>query len=183
MDPILQRARDGDPAAWQTLIDQHAGLLRRYLDRRMGQRMRRAVSSADLVQEVLARMLLAMREAPADATTRTFRRWLLRHADWVLASKGLAARRHLGESVAGEMEPAALGAQQPTTGDVTRQDQVAWLRALLDRLDPKYADVVRLRLEGASFAAIAEHLGVEEATVRQRLSRVLRTLSEARRDE
>jgi RNA polymerase sigma factor (sigma-70 family) len=56
------------------------------------------------------------------------------------------------------------------------------MRSLLDRLDPKYADVVRLRLDGVSFAEIAERLGVEEATVRQRLSRVLRTLSESHRD-
>ena len=180
MDPILQRARDGDPMAWPTLVDQNGALLRRYLDRRMGSKVRRTCSSGDLAQEVLTRMLQALRAAPDDATERTFRRWLLRHADWVLADKGLAARRHVGESVAGGAGPAGVGAQQPTTGDVTRRDQIAWLHALLDRLDPKYAAVVRLRLEGASFPQLATQLGLAEAAVRQRLSRVLRLLAEAR---
>jgi DNA-directed RNA polymerase specialized sigma24 family protein len=37
---------------------------------------------------------------------------------------------------------------------------------------------VRLRLDDLSFAAIGARLGLKEATVRQRLSRVLRTLAE-----
>jgi RNA polymerase sigma factor (sigma-70 family) len=182
VDPILQHARDGDPAAWQVLVDQHSTLLRRYLDRRMGPQLRRTCSSGDLVQEVLTRMLHALRAAPADATLQTFRRWLLQHADWVLASRGHGARRHFGESVAGVIDGSLADRSPATTGPVTHADQVAWMRSLLDRLDPKYADVVRLRLDGVSFAEIAERLGVEEATVRQRLSRVLRTLSESHRD-
>jgi len=179
MDPLLQRACAGDEAAWRDLIGAHQQALQRYLDRRMGARLRRGCSASDLMQEVCLRVFRALRSAPADATERTFRRWLYRHADWVLAERGHAARRHEGESVAGA-RGGDLPARERSTGDgeVTHRDQVAWLRALLDRLAPKYGDVVRLRLEGLSFAAIGARLGLQEATVRQRLSRVLRTLTE-----
>ncbi len=179
MDPVLQRARDGDETAWQHLLAANSTLLRRYLHRRMGVRLRRSWSASDLMQEVFARMFLALRSAPEDATQRTFRRWMLQHANWVLADHGHLAQQHFGESAAlaaDDRAPAPSPTQ--TTGPVTRRDQIGWLRALLGRLDARHADVVRLRLEGASFAAIAARLGMEEDAVRQRYSRVLRALSE-----
>lgn len=179
MDPLLQRACAGDQAAWRQLVEQNSAALRRYLDRRMGTRMRRAYSASDLGQEVFTRLFQALPSAPDDATERTFRRWLYRHADWVLANRGHAARRHFGESVAGGSGGDAVDpGQQRTDGEVTQRDQIAWARALLDRLPRKYGDVVRLRLDGLSFAEIGAALGLEEATVRQRFSRVLRTLTE-----
>ena len=55
------------------------------------------------------------------------------------------------------------------------------MRALLGRLEPKYADVVRLRLEGLAFADIAARLGTREDTARQRFARVMRVLREQHR--
>jgi RNA polymerase sigma factor (sigma-70 family) len=179
MDPLLRQARAGADAAWQHLITAHDTLLRRFLLRRMGARLRRSCSVSDLVQEVFTRMFVALRSLPEDATLRTFRRWVLQHANWVLADHGHLAQRHFGESAAvaaAELAPAPRPAQ--TTGAVTRSDQLGWLHALLERLDQRHADVVRLRLEGLSFAAIAERLHLEEAAVRQRYSRVVRTLAE-----
>lgn len=183
MDALLQRALAGDEDARRDLVQTNAGGLRRYLERRMGSRLRRTASAADLQQEVFLRVFAALSALPADATQRTFRRWLFRHANWVLASHGLAARGEVGESAVGPgtAEP-PMAAADTTTGEVTRADQVVWLHALLDRLEPKYREVVRMRAAGQSFAAIAARLGVEEATVRQRFSRVVRAL-QARRVE
>lgn len=179
MDPLLQRALAGDAEAQRQLVDDNAAALRRYLDRRMGARLRRAVSAADLSQDVFARVFAAMAAMPAEATARSFRLWLFRHANFVLANHGGKAQRAVGESAVapGDVDvPAAVG--DSSTGDVTRGDQVAWLRALLDRLEPKYRDVVRLRLEGLSFGEIAAQLDLQAATARQRFARVMRVLKE-----
>lgn len=178
MDQALQRARAGDEEAWRQLVAANGSLLRRYLTRRMGTRLRRTCSSSDLAQEVFARMLVALPSMPADATHRTFRRWMLQHSNWVLANHGHSAQRYTGESaVAASDELAPAASPTDATGAVTRGDQVHWLRSLLGRLEPGYADVVRMRLEGTSFAAIAARLGLSEDAVRQRYSRVLRALS------
>lgn len=174
---LLQRARAGDPDAWRELVAQHSARLRRYLRRRMGAHLHRACSAGDLEQEVLLRVFRGLPAAPADASVRLFRRWLYRHADWVLSSRGLAARRFQGESAGGTAEP--VEHPESETGAVTRQDQVAWLQRLIDRLAPRFAEVVRLRLEGRSFADVAQRLGIDEAAARQRFARVLHVLREA----
>ncbi|MBK8101009.1 MAG: RNA polymerase sigma factor [Planctomycetes bacterium] len=176
MDPLLQQARDGDPAAWQSLVDGHRPKLQRYLIRRMGVRLRRCCSVSDLAQEVFTRMLQAIQAAPEDAAEATFQRWLFRHADWVLANRGLQARRHFGESAV----PTSASVSSPATGPVTRQDEAAWLQRLLAHLDPAHGEVVRLRLAGATFAVIGERLGITEANARQRFSRVVRELAATR---
>lgn len=179
IDPILQRASDGDDQAQRELVDSNAAALRRYLDRRMGNQLRRAVSAADLSQEVFTRVFLAMSSMPDGADQRTFRRWLYRNADWVLSNHGHAARRLQGESaVISSYQHAQPGG---THGDVTMRDEAAWLRALLRRLEPKYADVVKLRLDGLSFADIGTRLGITEVTARQRHGRILRILQEQHR--
>lgn len=176
MDDLLQRAKDGDERARTELIAAHEARLRRYLERRSGARLRRDVSGSDLLQEAFLRVFAALRAMPDDASIDTFRRWLYRHADWVLQNHGRAAARHDGESAA--EPPASVAAEVASTGAVTHADEVAWLRALLARLPAKYADVVRLRLEGLSFEIIGERLGIDAAAARQRFARVLQTLRE-----
>jgi len=175
-DELLQRAAAGDSAAQQDLVDNNAKSLRRYLDRHMGIRMQRAVSAADLSQEVFTRVFQALASMPEDATARTFRRWLYRHANWVLSNHGNRAGRHVGESVAGSGYEHET--PQASQGEVTLRDEVVWLQELISRLEPKYADVVRLRLQSKSFAEIAEQLQINEDTARQRHARVLRILRE-----
>ena len=58
----------------------------------------------------------------------------------------------------------------------TRHDANRWLRALVSRLDEKYAGVVRLYLEGRTTAEIAEELGIREETARKRLTRAVAKL-------
>lgn len=182
MDALLRRALDGDEDARDELVRGHAAALRAYLDRRTGAQLARACSVSDLSQEVFVRVFRALESLPEDADGGTFRRFLFRNADWVLATRGRHARGHVGES---QVSPVALDPHDRdaslSTGDVTRRDQVAWLHQLVERLEPAYADVVRLRLEGRSHAEIAEALGLKEPTVRQRLSRVTRTLEELHR--
>lgn len=178
-DDLLRRARGGDENAWRELVASQRAILSGYVQRHMGMHLRRSVSLSDLLQEVFLRVFSAMRAMPADATLETFRAWLFRHANWVLANHGLAAQELHGESEVAPVEREPLAAaRDSSTGGVTRADQLAWMAALLERLAPPYRDVVRLRLQGLSFAAIAERLGCEEANARQRFARVVRGLRE-----
>jgi RNA polymerase sigma factor (sigma-70 family) len=178
-DHDLTRAREGDAAAEARLVERHTPALRRYLRRRMGIRLARSVSVGDLLQEAFLRVFRALPSLPPDATERLFRAWLYRHADWVLANHGRAAQQHFGESAAGGTVPDLPARDaQGSAGGVTRADDVAHMAALLQRLEPGYRSVVALRLEGRSFAAIAQQLGIEEATARQRHARVMRGLRE-----
>ena len=173
--PWLQRAIDGDSGAHQHLVASHGPVLRRYLRRRMGSRLLRSVSVADLVQEVFLRVFRAMPSMPADASERLLRSWIYRHADWVLANHGNEARDHRGESAAAANGSEVAGAGS-STGRVTHADQVAWLQELLARLDPPYRNVVRLRLQGLEFGVIGARLGMAEEAVRQRWSRIVKGL-------
>lgn len=175
MHDLLRAATAGDERARSELVAMHAPRLQRYIERRSGARLLRETSTSDMVQETFLRLFSALRAMPGDATLDTFRRWMFRHADWVLQNHGRAAARHRGESVA-ETPPPGLAATSPATGAVTAADEAAWLRSLLQRLPARYGDVVRLRLEGLSFAAIGAQLGVDEAAARQRFARVLQTL-------
>jgi RNA polymerase sigma factor (sigma-70 family) len=179
-DSWLRRAAAGEPVAQQHLYEAHGGRLRHYLRRRMGTQLARSVSVSDLAQDVFFRVFQALSAMPADAGPRLFRAWLYRHADWVLANHGVVARRRFGESAAAT-QPTDLPnhGRDTSTGAVTRADQIEWLRALLARLEPRYRDVVQLRLQGLEFAAIATRLGIDEAAARQRYARVVRGLREA----
>lgn len=175
MDELLQRATAGDERARAELVAAHTERLHRYMARRSGARLRRDISTSDLVQEVFLRVFTALPAMPADASADTFRRWLYRHADWVMANHGKAAARHHGES-AGDAAEREVVAKHSSTGAVTHADEVAWLQALLARLPSKYADVVRLRLEGMAFDDIGRRLGIAEEAARQRFARVLQAL-------
>ena len=174
-DALLQAAIAGDEDAQRRIVERTAPQLRRFVDRRMGGQLRRHVSAADLVQEVYARVFRSLASL-SPATERTFRARLFRHATWVLANHGERHRLAAGESAAPLPPGETPDALSDRSGVVTHADQVRWLRALVERLDAKYARVVELRLQGLSFEEIGRHLGELEATVRQRHARVLRML-------
>ncbi|MGI9472746.1 MAG: RNA polymerase sigma factor, partial [Rubripirellula sp.] len=53
---LVQRIRDGDPDAWQTLIDRYEGRLMAYTD----SRIRNRATSEDIVQEAFVGFLISL---------------------------------------------------------------------------------------------------------------------------
>jgi len=173
----LRRAREGDSDAVEDLYRHFEAPLRRYLDRKTGAALARAVSISDLCQETFVQALGALRVLPAHATFDDFRGVLFRHALWMLGKHAERNREFVGESVLGERSACDDAPQsERTSGELTRLDEIGWIREQLERLDPDHAAVLRLRFEGQSFAQIAAALDIREGAARQRFLRGSREL-------
>lgn len=167
---------EGEAAAQSALIERHKADLRRYVDRRMGNRLTRNLSSADICQDVFLRVFRSLHDLPEDATEELFRARLFRNARWVIANHISQVTRIQGESAIGEPANPPDPRSLRVDGSVTTDDESRWLGALIDRLGPTYGELIRMRMQGLPFAQIAERCGATEATVRQRFSRALREL-------
>ncbi len=180
MDPLIRAAREGSEAACAELVRLTGETVRAYLGRHVGRSLSRRVSLADLSQETYARVFRSLADVPDDADLELFRARLVRHAEWVIRDAARSLRHLVGESAAGEEPDRDLCEPPPASsmGDVTRRDEAAWLQRLVGKLDPAYADIVRRRLSGESFAAIAARRGEPEATARKRYERAYRRLRE-----
>ena len=93
----------------------------------------------------------------------------MRNARWTVLT---AARNRAGAAFESDVLAAGRGlevpATQPSQGTVTRADQRDRIRSLLEGLDEPVAVVARMRMEGATFAAIGSTLGITEEAARQR---------------
>lgn len=174
MDVLLEAARAGDPAARDRLAALVAPELRGFTDRHMGARLKRHLSISDVCQDVIVQALDALPALRPEATLDDFRRVLFQRARWLLLDRGRGAQRHAGESVAPDADsPQEQGTR---TGLVTRGDELRHLRALVERLDPRYGDVIALRIEGRRFAEIAVAQNDTESNVRKRYQRAVAAL-------
>lgn len=180
MDPLLERARAGDRGAWNELAAATASDLRAYLDRSMGERLRRTIALEDLCQDALMQALDAIPALRPDATLEDFRRLLLKNARWIVLDRGRRGGRFAGESVS-PVEPGRVEADPPPEsrgGAVTHADELRFLRAMIERLDPRYGRILARRMAGAGFAEIALELGETEANVRKRFQRAVTSLKQ-----
>lgn len=168
---LLRRARVGSPEAVEELVKRCSPSLEAYLRRRAGARLQRFTSIADLRQEVLLRGVDALRLLPDDATLEDFQALLQRHAQWALGGAARRVQRIDGESVAHGGDAAGPPAPTRSEGDVTRQDERRWLEQQIAELEEPLAAVVRLRLQGRTFAEMADELGVGEDAARKRYLR------------
>ncbi len=158
--------------------------LLRYVERRMDAAARRWTEPQDIVQQVLVE--LGERRAqgvsgpgiPLDP--EPLRAWVCKRADWRLANLHRDHAHLRGETAL----PAAGQISQPTPsltdGTVTRADTRHVLSELVRHLPAEYGEAVRLcALEGKSFVAAGQALGVSADTVRKRYARARSVLGRA----
>jgi RNA polymerase sigma factor (sigma-70 family) len=176
MEPadLIAAARNGEPGALDRLVAHCERDLESYIDRHLGARLRRRHDVADIRQEATMAAVAALGVLPAAATVDDFRRMLLRNARWILAGRGRRKDRVEGESAA-PTPPSQLAVAPGDTrsGSITRADELAWMHRLVDRLDPRYAAVIELRLEGLPFAEVARRLDESEENVKKRFQRAV----------
>lgn len=180
MEPILERARAGDRDARETLAAATAAELRAFVERSMGERLRRQISAEDICQDAFVQALDAIHALNPDATLADFLRLLLRNARWIVIDRGRYGRRFAGESVSpARSESVAQPVGSDTrAGEVTHADDVRWMHALIDRLDPRFGAVIAGRLAGKGFSEIAAETGDSEANVRKRFQRAVSALKQ-----
>lgn len=184
MDPLLSAAAGGSREALGELARRYRPLVETYLRRRVGAHILRRDEVEDLAQEVFARVLPTLQSLPADATLDTFVGRLLRNAQWVIAKAADRAENFVGESAAaspqGDTPPPADLA--PSIGPATLRDELDRVRALSERMSPAARRVLLGRLEGRTYAELADETGEPVDTVRKRFLRALQELR-ARIDE
>jgi RNA polymerase sigma factor (sigma-70 family) len=169
---VIQRARRGDEAACQMIVDEHREAVFRLAYLLMGD----AHEAEDIAQETFIR---ALRHLHRYDPERPLRPWLLRIAANVARNRRRSLARYWAalQRLAGQTPPAK--APTPETSSVeAAQAQVLW--QAVRQLNAADQEVIYLRyfLE-LSVAETAEALAVQPGTVKSRLHRALKRLREA----
>jgi len=157
---LVERAREGDPAALGLLYDDFGASLFRLAYRLTGGRE----DAEDVVHDVF----VGLPEALARYEERgRLRAWLGRVTARValMRQRGIRQRREVGLD----------GAEEVAGAQGTAENLALW--AALDALPPAQRAVVVLKeMEGYTHAEIAETLGISPVTSRVRLLRALRRM-------
>ncbi len=134
----------------------------------MGAQVRRFVEPEAVAQlaleEVLAGLHRMKPRAGEDEVLRRIQRCVLSRVLQVVRKN----KDHVGESRVPEVQQREL----PSMGDVTRDDQRAWVRRLVEHLPEPYREVVQLcALEELSFVEAGRRLETSPDTIRKRYNR------------
>jgi len=159
-DDLIARARQGEAAAREELVEQAWQALRRYAHGRVPQRLRGSHDTEDILQSAIYRALgrLGTFELRGPRAFHGFLRRIVKNRIVDLTRTARATHPH-------EAPPEHLHGREPAPADVVDRADVreAYLDAL-ERLTPLQRSAVVLRFElGSSFAAIATELGMPTA--------------------
>lgn len=182
-----------DPEA---LLTDHLGLLRAYVRRRLGPKMRTKETSLDLAQSVCREALNDLSRFE-DRGEGSFRRWLFTRAENKIKDRGRfwrRERRELEREVSLAQQGRDTGSGAASLGDqlasyetpdqrASAREELARLEVAFGALPEDYREVVVLsKLEGLPHAQVAERLGRSNAATRTLLCRALARLSTALED-
>lgn len=181
----------GDLVATQILLTHHHAALVAYVKQRMPARLARRLSAEDLCQEVYIVVVRHLAEFEHRGPGSFFG-WLCTIADRKLIDEIRATRaaKRGGDAAAVDgpagaassmvalLELLAVNPRTPSRS-VVRHELVNRVRAAVERLEPEYQEVVRLRhLEGRSVEEVATALDRTPGAVRMLCHRALRRLAE-----
>jgi RNA polymerase sigma-70 factor (ECF subfamily) len=177
---LLGRARRGDRAALGELAQRYEPRLRIVARVLLGPALRPYLDSVDLVQSVHRSLMVGLRDDRFDLSTpdnlvalamTMVRRKVARH--W----RRLRRQRRLD---GGDDLPSLLTSLSSPQPDPARAAQFAdAVRHLCASLDESERRMLELRLQGYSTAEIAAEMGVSDAAVRVRLTRLRQRLRAA----
>ena len=136
----------------------------------------------DVVHDAVLRVVRTVRPVPSEGQLVAWLRLVVRSAAYDLLRRerrragceaiALAAAAAGRNDHASSFDPADEG-----SGGAALEEQLAWLRAELLRLDPRLVELIELRFERRwTLAAIGARLGVSPGTVDGRLRRALTRL-------
>jgi len=185
---LVALAKGGDQSALNRLCCVYSERVRRIIRFRLNQKLRSKLDSVDVVQDVLVQAMGGLK----DFTYRSegdFLRWLSRiaqnklrdifdefHAD----KRDIRREIPLKEERRSTAPGGAIGPIGTTTPSVImcKREALDRLENALDQLKPEHKEVIVLkRIEGLSYAEIAERLGRSPEAVGMLLSRAMTALT------
>jgi RNA polymerase sigma-70 factor (ECF subfamily) len=150
---------------WQQLTDD----LRRYVRQRVGS----AEAADDIVQDTLAKLAAALRDAPPAGPLPA----------WVFRVARNAIVDHYRARSSGEPQVDEPAIDDPGSRQLEREGLLASFRAFVHALPPEQREAVLLtEYEGVSQTDLAKRLGVPLSTVKSRVQRGRKRLEQALRD-
>jgi RNA polymerase sigma factor (sigma-70 family) len=129
----------------------------------------------DVVQDAVLRVMRTVREVSAE---NQFRAWLKLVVQTAACDRLRSERRRQNHELAAAT--VATGRSGSAAGEtIDRDDQLAWLRGQIARLDPRIVQMIEWRFhERWTLARMSEKLGLSIGTIDGRLRRALRDLRE-----
>jgi RNA polymerase sigma-70 factor (ECF subfamily) len=182
-DSVVDLVRRGNATALETLFAAHREYLRRVIDLRMNDDLRRRVDPSDIVQEAQLEALRRVAEYARDPQL-SVRLWMRQIA---IDRLGMAHRRHikaekrsvLRELRAPDKSAMALARQLIAGGEspsrqLDRDELVRLVRHAIDGLGDADREIIVLQaFEGLNSSESAQVLGIEPAAARKRYGRAL----------
>jgi RNA polymerase sigma-70 factor, ECF subfamily len=170
MHRLVERSRAGDARAFRRLYRELYPAIEAYVERRVGG----LADAEDLVARTFEKFVAGLdRYDPSRGSARM----------WCFAiARNLIIDHHRSSTRLHPTDPAILDRDPGRPGDgpldrLLRDEHTAQLLALIQALPADRRELLALRFgEGLSTREIAELLGLGEAAVRQRLSRICRDL-------
>jgi RNA polymerase sigma-70 factor, ECF subfamily len=168
---IIERARKGDPVAWEKLVVRHTKRIYNLCYRFVG----RIDQAEDLTQEVFLKVFRNLSSFRPE--TGQFITWVMSVGrnlliDHYRQSKDDRVTISTDENEEFSILDSLPAAQASPQVELEREENVALLRKALERLPPQLREAVILRdLEELSYEEIGEILRVPEGTVKSRINR------------
>ncbi len=186
LDELLERARLGDGAARNQLLELYRQRLRQMIDLRLDRRLRARIDPSDVVQEALAEAFqhldayLEERPMPFYPWLRqfAFNRLLDLHRRHILAQKRSAKREvsvpNLTDGSAVGFADRFIASISSPSHQAVREEERGQVQAALLALAERDREILVLRyMEMLSTAETASVLGISEGAVKVRLFRAL----------
>ena len=186
---LLDRARDGQPQAYEELLERASERLRRLAHRMLSgfPHVRRWEETDDVLQAALFRMYRSLSEVQPDSTKAFFglaatqmRRTLIDLARHYYGVLGHGAKHHTDPGVRAADDPSGVLARTARSGDQP-DDLLAWsaFHEAVEGLPEEEREAFRsVGCGGASQKEKAEMLGVSERTIIRRMNRARLALHE-----
>ncbi|MFW6067714.1 MAG: RNA polymerase sigma factor [Myxococcota bacterium] len=175
LDPLIDRARRGDEAAYRELFECHRGTVARVVQRFVGA----SPDLEDIVQDVFVHVFRSIRSFRGESKFTTWLYRLTANVTKMHLRRGNSRPRTVDLPVPEASPPHLEPAELPDSA-VARDRRVRALHRLLDQLSEKKRTVLVLHdLEGLPAREIADIVGAPVMTVRTRLFYARKALYEA----
>jgi RNA polymerase sigma-70 factor (ECF subfamily) len=185
---LLERCRRGDPDAWDELFDLHYAAAGRFIFQLSHDFTRE--DAEEICQEVFLSVIRSLASFQGESRFQT---WLFRIA--VNQARDYREKRYAAKRGGGQI-PVSLQAEDPESGLTLdppanapgpdewamNTEQMAGVRAALDRVDEPCREIIELRYFGdLSYEELSATLNLNPKTVSSRLSKCLDRLEEIMR--
>jgi RNA polymerase sigma-70 factor (ECF subfamily) len=174
---LIQRAVDGDPSSYRTLVE-------RYEDRLLTL-ARRLTGDAHRAEDVVQDAFLKAYAKLASFTFRSsFYTWLYRITVNAASDTRQREERRRAMSLDDGVIGRGLSSRRPgPPARAATAEMRAIVRAEIEKLSPKLRTILKLReLEGLTYEELAQVLGISKGTVESRLFRAREKLAKRLRD-